>query len=283
MAGLSVAAILLLPRQFHVTFVENRNIKDIRRSRWMFPLYLVLINLLVLPIARRGPRLAPKGGSDNALLLLAVPLSRGETADRAHRLHRRPFGLDRDGDRRFDRGRHHGLEPPRRAPRAAAPLRPPALAETARQRDRAEAPCTGDMTGFILAVRRVAIFVVVMLGYLYFRSARGEALAAIGLLSFAAIAQIFPSFLAALFWRRANARGALCGADRGQRDLDLHLAAAELRRIAPRPRSPHRPGPDGRRHGFAPSISSGFELPPLAHGVFWSMAAKCRGPRARLA
>ena len=68
---------------------------------------------------------------------------------------------------------------------------------------------TGDMTGFILAVRRVAIFAVVMLGYLYFRSARGEALAAIGLLSFAAIAQIFPSFLAALFWRRANARGAL--------------------------------------------------------------------------
>ena len=74
MAGLSVAAILLLPRQFHVTFVENRDINDIRRSRWMFPLYLVLINLLVLPIADAGLALAPQGGSDNALLLLAVPL-----------------------------------------------------------------------------------------------------------------------------------------------------------------------------------------------------------------
>src|SRR5260370_1306753 len=69
----------------------------------------------------------------------------------------------------------------------------------------------GDMTHFILLVRRVAIIAVVMLGYLYFRGARGEALAAIGLLSFAAIAQIFPSFVGALFWRRANARGALGG------------------------------------------------------------------------
>src|SRR4029077_5377283 len=76
MAALSVAAILLLPRQFHVTFVENRDISDIRRSRWMFPLYLVLINLLVLPIAQAGLGLAPTSASDNAMLLLAVPLQR---------------------------------------------------------------------------------------------------------------------------------------------------------------------------------------------------------------
>ena len=109
MAGLSVAAILLLPRQFHVTFVENRDIKDIRRSRWMFPLYLVLINLLVLPIAGAGLALAPKGGSDNALLLLAVPLSRGETLTALIAF---IGGLSASTAMvivEFDRGRRHGL------------------------------------------------------------------------------------------------------------------------------------------------------------------------------
>src|SRR5262249_52488274 len=70
MAGLSVAAILLLPRQFHVTFVENRDVSDVGRSRWMFPLYLVLINVLVLPIAQAGLALPQQSGTDNALVLL---------------------------------------------------------------------------------------------------------------------------------------------------------------------------------------------------------------------
>ena len=271
MAGLSVAAILLLPRQFHVTFVENRDIKDIRRSRWMFPLYLVLINLLVLPIAGAGLALAPKGGSDNALLLLAVPLSRGETltaliafigglsastamvivdsiavAIMVSNHLAVPLVL------RFHSARQHLLETPGSATEGNA--------------------LTGDMTGFILAVRRVAIFVVVMLGYLYFRSARGEALAAIGLLSFAAIAQIFPSFLAALFWRRANARGVLAALIAGSATWIYTLLL---------------PSFAGSRHGLdlliaqgpmgiawlRPEHLLGLQLPPLAHGVFWSLAA----------
>jgi Na+/proline symporter/signal transduction histidine kinase/CheY-like chemotaxis protein len=271
MAGLSVAAILLLPRQFHVTFVENRDVSDIRRSRWMFPIYLVLINLLVLPIAKAGLALPQQTGADNALLLLAVPLQRGETLTaliafigglsaatamvivdsiavaimisnhlavplvlRFNSLRQRL----RDGPGHFD------------APKGAS----------------------GDMTGFILAVRRVAIVAVVMLGYLYFRGARGEALAAIGLLSFAAIAQILPSFVAALFWRRATARGAFLALVAGSavwvytlllptftgswRGLDAFIAHGPFRLEYLRP-----------EHLF------GLHLPPLAHGVFWSMAA----------
>ena len=42
---LSFIAILLLPRQFHVTVVENHSEQEIRRASWMLPLYLVLINL----------------------------------------------------------------------------------------------------------------------------------------------------------------------------------------------------------------------------------------------
>ena len=54
MTLLSLFAIVLLPRQFHVTVVENNNEDEIRRASWLFPLYLVLINLFVVPIALAG-------------------------------------------------------------------------------------------------------------------------------------------------------------------------------------------------------------------------------------
>src|SRR5919109_53851 len=54
MTLLSVFAIVLLPRQFHVTVVENNSEDEIKRASWLFPLYLVLINLFVVPIALAG-------------------------------------------------------------------------------------------------------------------------------------------------------------------------------------------------------------------------------------
>src|SRR5262249_58701719 len=63
----------------------------------------------------------------------------------------------------------------------------------------------------LLTVRRVAIFAILFFAYLYYRLAGDAQLASIGLLSFAAVAQLAPAFLGGLFWRRANARGALAG------------------------------------------------------------------------
>ena len=54
MTLLSTVAIVLLPRQFHVTVVENHSEAEVRRAAWLFPLYLVLINLFVIPIAVAG-------------------------------------------------------------------------------------------------------------------------------------------------------------------------------------------------------------------------------------
>ena len=82
----------------------------------------------------------------------------------------------------------------------------------------------------LLTVRRVAIFVILLLAYLYYRSAGDAQLASIGLLSFAAIAQLAPAFFGGLFWRRATARGAHGRHDDRHRGLGLHAAAAELRR-----------------------------------------------------
>jgi Na+/proline symporter len=58
---LAASAALLLPRQFHMAVVENRAVEDVRRAAWLFPLYLVLINLFVLPIAFTGSRCSRPG------------------------------------------------------------------------------------------------------------------------------------------------------------------------------------------------------------------------------
>ena len=60
---LSASAALLLPRQFHVTIVENADLHDTRAAAWLFPLYLIAINLFVLPLAVAGLALFRKPAS----------------------------------------------------------------------------------------------------------------------------------------------------------------------------------------------------------------------------
>ena len=67
----------------------------------------------------------------------------------------------------------------------------------------------------MLWVRRLAIVGVLALGFLYERVTGETALVSIGLLSFAAVAQIAPAFLGGLFWRRGTARGAIAGMTAG--------------------------------------------------------------------
>src|SRR5258707_10030998 len=68
-----------------------------------------------------------------------------------------------------------------------------------------------DFGDFLLKVRRFAIFAIMGMAYFYYRALGNTQLAAIGLLSFAAIAQLAPAFFGGLFWRRATARGAMAG------------------------------------------------------------------------
>src|SRR5205807_834719 len=75
MTLLSLFAIVLLPRQFHVTVVENNSENEIRRASWLFPLYLVLINLFVVPIALAGMLTFGPGQVDSDMFVLALPLA----------------------------------------------------------------------------------------------------------------------------------------------------------------------------------------------------------------
>jgi Na+/proline symporter/signal transduction histidine kinase len=195
---LSALAILLLPRQFHVTIVENREARDIKTAGWLFPLYLVGINLFVAPLAIAGLATFADKTINRDLTVLALPLSAG-----AHGV----ALLTMIG----------GLS----AAIAMVVVESVALSITVsndlvmplilrRRGARVEAQ-SGDIRLAVLFARRVAILAVLFLGYVYIRLASEAALASLGLLSFAAVAQIAPAFLGGLFWRRANARGAAAG------------------------------------------------------------------------
>src|SRR5256884_6933225 len=71
---LSFCAIILLPRQFHVSVGENSTDAEVGRARWLFPLYLVAINLFVIPIAIAGLVTFPFGGVDSDMFVLALPI-----------------------------------------------------------------------------------------------------------------------------------------------------------------------------------------------------------------
>src|SRR5260221_2943557 len=74
MVLLSFCAIMLLPRQFHVSVVENSSAAEVSRARWLFPLYLVAINLFVIPIAIAGLVTFPFGAVDSDMFVLALPI-----------------------------------------------------------------------------------------------------------------------------------------------------------------------------------------------------------------
>lgn len=73
---LGALAMFILPHQFHVGVVECRDDRDVGTARWLFPLYLVLIALPALPLARAGTALLGNGVPSD-MYALALPYSQG--------------------------------------------------------------------------------------------------------------------------------------------------------------------------------------------------------------
>ncbi len=255
MTLLSFCAIVLLPRQFHVAVVENNSEAEIKRAKWLFPLYLVLINLFVLPIAVAGLVTFPAETVDSDMLVLALPLNAGSTI-----LTLTTFvgGLS--------------------AATAMVIVETIALSimvsndlfvPLVLKRRASFVSGGGDMGALLLTVRRVAIFAILVLAYLYYLSAGDAQLASIGLLSFAAIAQLAPAFFGGLFWRRGTARGAIVGMTIGFAIWAYTLllpSFADVDIIAGLVTG----GLDGIAW-LKPQALFGLDLPPLVHGVLWSL------------
>ena len=195
---LSAFAIVLLPRQFHVAIVENHDERGIRTAAWLFPTYLVLINLFVAPLAIAGLKIFPQASFNRDLTVLALPLSAG-----AHGV----ALLTMVGGLSAATGMVV-VESVALSITISNDLVMPLLL---RRRRAPASAAEGDIGALVLWVRRIAIIGVLALGFAYERMTGKTGLVSIGLLSFAAVAQIAPAFLGGLFWRRGTARGAIAG------------------------------------------------------------------------
>ncbi|MDE5455691.1 response regulator [Bradyrhizobium sp. CSA112] len=257
MTLLSFCAIMLLPRQFHVSVVENSSPEEVRRARWLFPLYLVAINLFVIPIAIAGLVTFPFGAVESDMYVLALPIEANSAL-----LSIAVFvgGLS--------------------AATAMVIVEcvalsimvsndivlPMVLQGSPGARDGSKA--FGD---FLLRIRRFAIFAIMVMAYFYYRALGNTQLAAIGLLSFAALAQLAPAFFGGLLWRQGTARGAMGGMLVGVAVWVYTLFLPSFLEGNPAGLLLLQQGPFGIT-ALRPQALLGTDLPPLMHGVFWSLA-----------
>src|SRR5712672_1249624 len=257
MTLLSFCAIMLLPRQFHVSVVENSCNAEVSRARWLFPLYLVAINLFVIPIAIAGLVTFPFGAVDSDMYVLALP-------------------IEGDSPLLSIAVFVGGLS----AATAMVIVECVALSimvsndivlPLVLQRSPRAQPGQQDFGDFLLKVRRFAIFAIMVMAYFYYRALGNTQLAAIGLLSFAAIAQLAPAFFGGLFWRQATARGAMSGMMVGVAVWIYTLFLPSFLETSTAGLQLLQHGPFGIE-ALRPQALFGADLPPLLHGVLWSLS-----------
>lgn len=248
---LGALAMISLPHQFHVGIVECRDVAHMRTARWLFPLYLLLISLFILPLARAGQLLLAGQNVPADLYVLALPLEQGNEALAVLAF----LG---------------GMSA------AAGMVVVATLSLAIMVGNHWLTPLLlgaggGDLRGRVLWQRRMVIAAVMLASYLYSHSAAAsEALADIGSLAFAALAQLAPAVIAALYWPGAHRRGVIAGLAVGFALCGYTLLLPAL-----------SPDPSGGwlLHGplgigfLAPQALFGLAgIDPLTHGVFWSLA-----------
>ncbi|MCV3205763.1 hybrid sensor histidine kinase/response regulator [Mesorhizobium sp. YC-39] len=255
LTGLSGFAIIMLPRQFYVTIVENRSEAELRTATWVFPLYLVAINLFVLPIALAGLSLVGSRTSSD-LYVLSLPLLNGHDV-----LAMAAFigGLSAATAMVIVESVALSIMI---SNDLVIPLFVRRLLKTTTSQNE-------DWSTLILNVRRGAIFIMLFIAFLYYRESTNNArLSSIGLMSFAAIAQFAPALIGGLVWRGANGRGAALGMVAGilvwfYTLLLPSLAAPDTGIVV---------------HGLLgfealrPQALFGTVAEPLNHGVLWSLS-----------
>lgn len=253
---LAFAAILCLPRQFHVAVVECQDPADLRRARWIFGAYLVAFSLLVVPITLAGHSLLDGWVSPDTYVLAL------------------PMALDHEWLALFvyvgGFSAATGMvivASIALATMVGNDLLMPALLRTGLLR-------AGDGIGArVLWMRRATIVGLALAAYAYQRAATGEGLAPHGLLAFAAVAQFAPALLGGLYWRGASRPGAIAGIAAGAALWAYTLLLPTLARDGWLGMGWVRHGPFGwgwlRPEGLFGL--AGWE--PLSQGVFWSLLA----------
>ena len=255
---LSICAIICLPRQFQVTVVENSNEDHLRVAGWAFPAYMMLMSLFILPIALFGLTTMP-AGSNPDMFALTLPMAAGQD------------GLALFA---FIGGFSSAtsmiiLESIALSIMVSNHIVMPIVLRLTAGQQRSDGQ---GMTSMVLVARRLSIVLILSLGFFYFFFTRdSDALAPIGLISFAAIAQFFPAVIAALFWRDASLRAATLAIAVGFIVWFWCSFLPSFESVSPAVARLLIEGPWGISW-LRPEAMFGLDgLDPLAHAVFWSL------------
>ena len=254
---LSMMAILFLPRQFQVMVVENVNEEHLNRAIWLFPLYLLAINIFVLPVALAG--ILHFSDTTNAdWFVLMLPM-----AER-HQLLTLFVYL---GGMSAATGMVI-VETVALSTMICNDLVMPVLL-------RLPFPALSgqsDLRGLLLMIRRVSIALVLMLGYAYFHTiAEFYALVSIGLVSFAAVAQFAPAMLGGIFWKGGTRAGAISGLIAGFTVWAYTLPLPYLVQAGLISESFLTAGPFGIELLKPYQLFGLQHLNPISQSVFWSL------------
>ncbi|MFK3799531.1 NahK/ErcS family hybrid sensor histidine kinase/response regulator [Pseudomonas sp. NPDC088444] len=194
--AVAMMAIVCLPRQFHVTVVENIEPQDLRLAKWVFPTYLLLAGLFVVPIALAGQMLLPNSVLPDSFVI-SVPLAHAHPALAM---------LAFIGGASAATGMVIVASVALSTMVSNDMLLPWLL-----RRKTAERPFEV-FRYWMLSVRRVSIVAILLLAYVSYRLLGSTAsLATIGQIAFAAITQLAPAMIGALYWKPANRRGVFAG------------------------------------------------------------------------
>ncbi len=254
---LAMVAMLCLPRQFQIMVIENVDERHLGRAMWMFPLYLFLINLFVLPVTVAGLMRFPGNMVDPDMFVLALPLAEGWMA-----LATLAFlgGLSAATGMII-------VETVALSTMVCNDLVMPVLL---RLKTLALERST-DLSRLLLTIRRGAIVVILLLGYGYERFAGGAyALVSIGLISFAAVGQFAPALVGGIFWTGATRRGALAAISGGTLVWAYTLLLPSFARSGWLSDTFITDGPFGLTL-LRPYALFGLDgMDPLTHSLFWS-------------
>lgn len=195
---LSMFAILLLPRQFHVNVVENTSSKHLDKAMWLFPLYLLIINIFVLPIAFGGEMHFANSDADMHVLNL-------------------PMAYNKNGLALFVflGGLSAATSMVIVATIALSIMLSnnivlPTFLKLSPYQEKIKENTLS--VGRLLLIRRVSIVFILIAAYTYFKAISSEyALVSIGLISFTAVAQFAPVVIGGIYWKRATKKGAFWG------------------------------------------------------------------------
>jgi Na+/proline symporter/signal transduction histidine kinase len=197
-AILGAITIFILPQQFHMMMIENHDQQELKTARWLFPLYLILINIFILPIAIAGQLTFPGGSVDADTYVLTIPLFYqqawlgivvyiGGLAAATSMVIVAAIVL---------------------STMFATEVLTPLVLKFRLFKTKQ----TTHLSSLLLNLRRSSIAIILLLAFTFERMVdQQNHLASIGLLSFVLLSQFAPATIGALYWRKANAKGALTG------------------------------------------------------------------------